>query len=195
MINLEQINSLMGKLEFSQNCCAILISLAFPPPLISCERDAVKSFKCKCHFSTGKQMEKLDLESKWIKVFPIHIHNGEKWLKTTGALLTMDWRWSCIPFSLEMKRLRKIWLLSFHSREVAAPENWREPKFFSFNQTGFPPPPTTGSILAEEKPSLGCEQSWQKQSLFSSDPFLIPRESCEARLPLKRVRVSCSVDE
>lgn len=115
MINLEQINSLMGKLEFSQNFCAILISLAFPPPLISCERDAVKSFKCKCHFSTGKQMEKLDLESKWIKVFPIHIHNGEEWLKTTGALLTMDWRWSCIPFSLEMKRLRKIWLLSFHS--------------------------------------------------------------------------------
>ena len=153
MINLEQINSLMGKLEFSQKFCAILISLAFPPPLISCERDAVKSFKCKCHFSTGKQMEKLDLESKWIKVFPIHIHNGEKWLKTTGALLTMDWRWSCIPFSLEMKRLRKIWLLSFHSREVVWGCSWKlaGSEVFSFYQTGFPPTPNHWFYLGRGK--------------------------------------------
>ena len=194
MINLEQINSLMGKLEFSQNFWAILISLAFPPPLISCERDAVKSFKCKCHFSTGKQMEKLDLESKLIKVFPIHIHNGEKWLEhcwqwIEGDLVFLShWRWNVWGKSDFWASIQEKWF-------EAAPENWREPKFFSFNQTGFPHLRPTGSILAEEKPSFGCEQSWQKQSLFSSDPFLIPRESCEARLPLKRVRVSCSVDE
>ena len=150
MINLEQINSLMGKLEFSQNFWAILISLAFPPPLISCERDAVKSFKCKCHFSTGKQMEKLDLESKLIKVFPIHIHNGEKWLEhcwqwIEGDLVFLShWRWNVWGKSDFWASIQEKWF-------EAAPENWRELKFFSFYQTGFPPTPNHWFYLGRGK--------------------------------------------